>query len=137
MLQYPGVYACKGDVEVNCYFWYPSEGDKVAFVRKEVEIRSSVENQIILNLLIEQPRLWQAGEPNQYKVEVVLRNKKGEAIDDYVLTIGIRIIEQKNGTLYVNNRAEMLLHNRDDLINFVTVLGSCRNFHVKSGQTFL
>lgn len=31
----------------------------------------------------------------------------------------------------------MLLHNRDDLINFAIVPESCRNFHGKSGQTFL
>ncbi len=30
-------------------------------------------------------------------------------------------------------RAKMLLHYRDDLINFVTVPGSYRNFHGKSG----
>ena len=32
----------------------------------------------------------------------------------------------------IHYRAKMLLHNRDDLINFVTVPGSCRNFHGKS-----
>lgn len=37
----------------------------------------------------------------------------------------------------VHYRAKMLLHNRDDLINFVAVSGSCFNFHGKSGQTFL
>lgn len=37
----------------------------------------------------------------------------------------------------IHYRAKMLLHNRDDLINFVAVPGSSRNFYVKSGQTFL
>ena len=37
----------------------------------------------------------------------------------------------------IHYRAKMLLHNRDDLINFVAVLGSYSNFHGKSGQTFL
>ena len=37
----------------------------------------------------------------------------------------------------IHYRAKMLLHNRDDLINFVAVPGSCCNFHGKSGQTFL
>lgn len=32
----------------------------------------------------------------------------------------------------IHYRAKMLLHNRDDWINFVTVPGSCRNFHGKS-----
>ena len=34
-------------------------------------------------------------------------------------------------------RAKMLLHNRDDLINFAIVPESCRYFHGKSVQTFL
>ena len=33
----------------------------------------------------------------------------------------------------IHYRAKMLLHYRDDLINFVTVPGSYRNFHGKSG----
>lgn len=37
----------------------------------------------------------------------------------------------------IHYRAKMLLHNRDDFINFVAVPVSCRNFHGKSGQTFL
>lgn len=37
----------------------------------------------------------------------------------------------------IHHRAEILLHNRDNLINFVAVPMSCRNFHWKSDQTFL
>ena len=37
----------------------------------------------------------------------------------------------------IHYQTKMLLHNRDDFINFVAVSGSCRNFHGKSGQTFL
>ena len=37
----------------------------------------------------------------------------------------------------VHYRANMRLHNRENLINFVAVPGSYRNFHGKSGQTFL
>ena len=33
--------------------------------------------------------------------------------------------------------AKMLLHNRDDLVNFAIIPGSGSNFHGKSGQTFL
>lgn len=108
VLQYPGVYGCKGKVEVNYYPWYPVEGQKVVSIEKEVEIRSAIDNMVVVNLPIEQPELWQTGAPNLYKVEVILRNEQGEAIDDYVLTTGIRTIEQKNGNLYVNNKAEML-----------------------------
>lgn len=108
ILQYPGVYSCKGNVEVNYYSWYPTEGEKVASTRQDIEIRPAIDNKIIINLPIRQPKLWQTEQPNLYKVEVILRNEKGEAIDDYMLTTGIRTIEQRNGTLYVNNKAEML-----------------------------
>lgn len=37
----------------------------------------------------------------------------------------------------INHQAKMLLHNWDDLINFVAVFGGCRNFHGQSGKTFL
>lgn len=37
----------------------------------------------------------------------------------------------------IHYRAKMLLHNRDNLINFAIVPESCLNFHGKSGQTFL
>lgn len=108
ILQYPGVYSCKGNVEVNYYSWYPTEGEKVASTRQDIEIRPAINNKIIINLPIRQPKLWQTEQPNLYKVEVILRNEKGEATDDYILTTGIRTIEQRNGTLYVNNKAEML-----------------------------
>lgn len=108
VLQYPGVYSCKGSVEVNYYPWFPVEGEKVASVKQDVEIRSAIDNKVVIDLPIKQPKLWQTGQPNLYRVEVILRNEKGEAIDDYMLTTGIRTIEQKNGNLYVNNKAEML-----------------------------
>lgn len=108
ILQYPGVYADKGSVEVNYYNWYPVEGKKVASVRKEVEIRPAIDNEIVLPLTIEHPKLWNPGAPNLYKVEVILRDEQGKAIDDYVTTTGIRTIGQKNGNLYINNRPEML-----------------------------
>ena len=42
-----------------------------------------------------------------------------------------------NASNFMRARFLLLLHNRDDFINFVAVPGSCRNFHGKSGQTFL
>lgn len=108
LLQYPGVYSKKGSIEVNYYPWFPTEGERVASVKQHVEIRPTVDNEVVINLPIPHAMLWETDKPALYKVEVILRNEKGEAIDDYVLTTGIRTIEQKNGTLYVNHKAEML-----------------------------
>lgn len=48
-------------------------------------------------------------------------------------------VKDKRRQLYagkIHHRARMLLHNRDDLINFVAVSGSCRNFHGEMGKIF-
>ena len=35
LLQYSGVYAFEGSVEVNYYPWFPVDGEKVATVKRE------------------------------------------------------------------------------------------------------
>lgn len=108
VLQFPGIYSFKGSIEVNYYPWYPIEGEKVVSVHQAVEVRPAVDNQVTINLSIEQPKLWETENPNLYRVEVILKDEKGKALDDYMLTTGVRTIEQKNGNLYINNKAEML-----------------------------
>lgn len=108
VLQYPGIYSLKGSVEVNYYPWYPVEGGKVATVSRAVEIRPAIDNDCVIDLPIAQPRLWETDSPALYRVEVILKDEKGNAIDDYMLTTGIRTLAQKNGNLYVNNKVELL-----------------------------
>lgn len=108
VLQYAGVEYYKGSVEINYYPWFPSEGEKVASLKQDVEVRPSIDNKFILKLPVKNPQLWMPGRPFLYRVEVILRDEKNNPVDDYVTTTGIRTIEQKNGNLYVNNRVEML-----------------------------
>lgn len=108
VLQYPGIYSLKGSVEVNYYPWYPVEGGKVASITRPVEIRPAVDNDCMIDLPITQPQLWETDAPALYRVEVILKDEKGNAIDDYILTTGIRTVAQKNGNLYVNNKVELL-----------------------------
>ncbi|WP_337813811.1 hypothetical protein [Parabacteroides johnsonii] len=103
LLQYSGVYAFEGSVEVNYYPWFPVEGEKVATMKQNIEIRPSVDNEIVLEMPVDNPVLWSPESPNLYRVEVILRDKEGREIDDYMLTTGIRTISQKDGNLYVNN----------------------------------
>lgn len=107
-VQYNGIYALEGSVEINYYPWFPTEGAKVASVKKDIHIRPSIGNEIVLPLTIEDPQLWDPDSPNLYKVEVLLKNSKGEIIDDYVTTTGLRTIEQKHGNLYINNKPQLL-----------------------------
>ena len=39
---------------------------------------------------------------------MILKDADGELVDDYVTTTGIRLIEQKEGVLYINGRPEIL-----------------------------
>ena len=48
-------------------------------------------------------------------------------------TKGVKYKRKQFYASQIYYRAKMLLHNRDDLINFVAVPVSCRNFHGKSG----
>jgi hypothetical protein len=86
LLQYSGVYAFEGSVEVNYYPWFPVEGEKVATMKQNIEIRPSVDNEIVLEMPVDNPVLWSPESPNLYRVEVILRDKEGREIDDYMLT---------------------------------------------------
>src|SRR5699024_11851077 len=88
--------------------WFPIEGEKVATMKQNIEIRPSVDNEIVLEMPVDNPVLWSPESPNLYRVEVILRDKEGREIDDYMLTTGIRTISQKDGNRYVNNRPEIL-----------------------------
>lgn len=107
-IQYNGVEYYEGSIEVNYHPWYPQEGDMVASIQKKIQIRPSIDNQISLFLDIPEPLLWHPSHPNLYKVEVILKDKTGKVIDDYVTTTGIRTLAQKEGKLYINNKVEML-----------------------------
>ena len=102
------VFAQKARLEVNYYPWFPEEGERVATASQEVLIRPNVNNSYKINVDIASPKLWTTRSPQLYRVEVVLKDESGNAIDDYVTTTGVRIIEQRDGLLYINNKPEML-----------------------------
>ncbi len=101
------IFSRKASIEVNYYPWFPEEGERVATVSRQVELRPR-DNIFEVDLKIENPQLWAPVTPRLYRVEVILRNEEGEPIDDYVSTTGIRLIEQMEGVLYINHRPEML-----------------------------
>ena len=98
----------KGSLTVNYYPWFPSEGALAASVSKEVELRPRVDNPVSVDLRLDAPELWSTSDPRLYKVEVILKDADGEPVDDYVTTTGIRLIEQKEGVLYINGKPEIL-----------------------------
>ena len=102
------VYAKKGSLEIKYYPWFPEEGESVASAKRDVLIRPNVNNSFNLDVKLENPNVWSTRTPQLYRVEVLLRNEEGELIDDYVTTTGVRIIEQRDGMLYINHKPEML-----------------------------
>ena len=95
-------------LEVNYYPWFPTEGERVASVSRDIEIRPSVDNEYVVQVPVEHPQLWETKSPTLYRVEVILTDKDGQPLDDLATTTGIRTIEQREGTLYVNHHVEML-----------------------------
>ncbi len=101
-------FSWKGRVEVRYTPWFPAEGPCVASAEREVELRPRVDNHLDLDIPVDEPLSWSPSNPRLYKVEVVLKDGDGKPVDDFVTTTGIRLIEQREGVLYVNGRPEIL-----------------------------
>ncbi len=97
-----------GLLQVNYYPWFPEEGPCVASLERKVSLRPRVDNPVEMDLTLDDPALWSPAEPRLYRVEVILKDENGKPVDDYVTTTGIRVIEQREGVLYINHRPEML-----------------------------
>ena len=101
-------YPKQGSVTINYYPWFPTEGEKVATISQDIYIRPRLNNEYNIELPIASPMVWSTSKPQLYKVEVILKDEQGNEIDDYVTTTGVRVIEQKNGELFINHKPEML-----------------------------
>ncbi|MBN2375344.1 MAG: hypothetical protein JXD22_03010 [Sedimentisphaerales bacterium] len=98
-----------GTLAINYYPWFPNESDApVATAEFPIRIRPSFEQLIDENIEVKNPALWTFDNPNLYKVEVILKDKQGHAIDDYVVTTGLRTVSQEGGTFRINGKPEML-----------------------------
>lgn len=107
-MQFPRKDYFRGTLEVNYYPWFPREGERVASKRVDVQVRPRINNLYEIDLEIPDAALWSAGNPNLYRVEVLLRDSTGRALDDVVFTTGIRTVNQAGGELLVNGKPEML-----------------------------
>ena len=88
--------------------WFPEEGPAVAETEFPVELRPRVDNVLEYDVSIPAPAPWSPACPQLYKLEVILKDEAGTPVDDEVVTTGIRLIEQKEGVLYINHRPEVL-----------------------------
>lgn len=105
----PDCFYHKGFLDIRYYAWFPQESANcVASLHRELDLRPRVNNIIEEDMALPNPAVWSTDKPQLYKVEVILSDENGRPIDDYVTTTGVRVIEQKQGVLYINHKPEML-----------------------------
>ncbi|MBS3775722.1 MAG: glycosyl hydrolase family 2 [Bacteroidales bacterium] len=99
----------EGFLQVNCYPWYPDEQEEPSDSETfKISLQDWQKEEFEKTLSLADPELWTAGDPNLYKIEVILQDENRQPVDDYVITTGIRTISQKGGTFRVNGRPSML-----------------------------
>jgi len=104
-----GAEPFKGNMIVNFYPWSPEESCvPVATGKFPVSIRAWSKEVLENVITVARPKLWTFQNPNLYKAEVILESEAEAAIDDYVVTFGIRTVSQQGGTFRINGKPEML-----------------------------
>ena len=127
-IQYDGKFYFPATLRINYYPWFPKEeGERVATFIQDIQVRPHIVNEYEIKVPVFSPRLWDCHSPALYKVEVVLMDKDGNPVDDYVTTTGIRLIEQKNGDFYINGKTEML--NGAQVLGFRTPIETIAKYH--------
>jgi hypothetical protein len=98
-----------GRLKIDFYPWYPEESP-VSAASKEIPVylRLMKNEEITAEFTVNAPELWTTERPFLYKTVVTLYNEKNEAIDDYVLTTGIRTVSQEGGTFRINGKPSMM-----------------------------
>ena len=100
--------AFRGTLQVKLYPWFPTESQQAAAEKSvEVVLQHNL-NQIEIPFEVLNAKLWTPEDPNLYKAHFLLKNKKGEVIDDLVTTIGIRTVDQVGGSFRLNGEVSML-----------------------------
>jgi hypothetical protein len=98
-----------GKLIVRLYPWLPQESQTAAAIAEiPVTVTEWQKQEFESDINVPKAKLWTYDQPNLYKVEVTLQDKDGKAIDDEVVTMGIRTVSQDGGTFRVNGVPAML-----------------------------
>ena len=98
--QKKGIVTVSGDVQGK-------QGNRMRITIRETgqTMEASVsEGHFDGELRIEEPKLWDIGQPNLYHAELQLLDKQGECLDVYVQRFGIRTIAVEGNQLLLNGR---------------------------------
>ncbi|MCC5931393.1 MAG: hypothetical protein JJU28_19250, partial [Cyclobacteriaceae bacterium] len=98
-----------GKVLIELFKWYPQEeSSPSASVELPVSLYLKQTKKVSTTLAVERPDLWSPEHPNLYKVVITIKDDEGNAIDDDVITTGIRTISQQGGTFRINGKPAMM-----------------------------
>ncbi|MCD6287719.1 MAG: hypothetical protein J7M12_01250 [Candidatus Hydrogenedentes bacterium] len=98
-----------GRVTVRMYPWFPQQSPTAA-ATATFPVSLDLGQELVVSDTVEvpQPQLWWPDNPHLYKVVVTLEDQNGTAIDDYVITTGIRTVSQEGGTFRINGKPAMM-----------------------------
>lgn len=88
--------------------WYPADGEVSAQGSWQAHTVPNLVETTTGELVVENPVLWWPGKPALYKLEVILKDLKGNVVDDYIVTTGIRTVGQEGGIFRINGKPELL-----------------------------
>lgn len=78
----------------NTYFILKDmKGNIVAKTEYKISIRGQKATYVQVELNVPKPDLWYPDAPNQYNLEIVLKDKTGATVDGYIQKLGIKSIE--------------------------------------------
>lgn len=84
-----------------------AQGELLIEVENQTVSQNITSNIIIGSIRIENPRIWDVGNPNMYEMKVVLKQGT-EEVDEYIQSFGIRTIEVVGNKLLLNGKPVFL-----------------------------
>ena len=98
-----------GSLRIDLFPWYPEESTApIATHVVPVYLRLMKDEELIFDVPVSEPELWTVERPFLYKVVATLLNDQGLAVDDFVITTGIRTVTQEGGTFRINGTPSMM-----------------------------
>lgn len=99
----------EGSVKVSVFPWFPQESAEPAFEETyPVSLRLGRDLTFSKKFELNAPKLWSPESPNLYKVVTTLVDSAGNAVDDLVITTGLRVISQEEGTFRLNGKPQVM-----------------------------
>lgn len=97
----------RGNAEFRFYPWYPEESGNPALIVEKPLVLTVGSQTVEYDLTMPSPVLWTPENPKLYKVQVILKDTLGNSVDDFVITTGIRTVDQAGGSFRLNGKVYM------------------------------